>query len=387
MKIITRLTTLFGTLVLCAAPQALLASCGICGSDAAPMPPARHVCDPAMIRARTSGNSGTLDYSGSAGSSSSQADRQRQIQQWQQQQRKQREESLRKIQRTYEGLAAAQNAFKEAQRERELEWRQRELDESEQEERELRGELLRAEIELKRKQLEREAPEPEDSEAPLPSTYQPLRPDASDLADTLTPRPRPAPAQPLFRESLSSFLSSGPSPSPSRQSPSRVVTPSLPVTMDDTATRMALSAMMSDLISGSAGETARTPEPVVSARSQVSPASSAAKSVDEYRKRLEVNADDEWRVLKPLIENVLAARQAAGGTATMRSGVEAEALREALATHATTAVLKAHLEGLRARAGEAAVTKDARLEAEERRLRGVLTVRQEATAVLLGLLQ
>jgi Spy/CpxP family protein refolding chaperone len=135
-----------------------------------------------------------------------------------------------------------------------------------------------------------------------------------------------------------------------------------------------------------------------------------AAQIEEYRKRFEEGTktalkatDEEWTVLKPLIENVNTKLREArtssfgrgggstsgggstGGSETPRPGqAESQALKDALASDATSVEdIKAKLTALRnARKGAQAALAQAREE-----LRKVLTVRQEAALVNMGLLE
>jgi Spy/CpxP family protein refolding chaperone len=135
-----------------------------------------------------------------------------------------------------------------------------------------------------------------------------------------------------------------------------------------------------------------------------------AANIEEFRKRMEEGiktalkaTDEEWTVLKPLIENVTNKQRDArpsgfgrgggpssgggstGGSETPRPGqAEGAALKDALASDATSVEeIKAKLTALRnARKGAQAALAQARDE-----LRKVLTVRQEAALVNMGLLE
>jgi hypothetical protein len=140
----------------------------------------------------------------------------------------------------------------------------------------------------------------------------------------------------------------------------------------------------------------------------------SAANIEEFRKRMEDGiktalkaTDEEWTVLKPLIENVTTKQREArtssfgsfggsrgggtnpggstGGSETPRPGqAEAAALKDALASDATSVEdVKAKLTALRnARKNSQAALAQAREE-----LRKVLTVRQEAALVNMGLLE
>ncbi len=137
--------------------------------------------------------------------------------------------------------------------------------------------------------------------------------------------------------------------------------------------------------------------------------------MQNYRERLSVPHEDEWNVIEPRIQKVLDARRETGfgGLSGMvnvfsrgggsgagpgggergggRRGLfgsaaapspEEEALTQAVATNAPNTVLKATI----AQVQEARKAKQAKLEAAQEELRQVLSIRQEAIAVTLGLL-
>jgi hypothetical protein len=136
------------------------------------------------------------------------------------------------------------------------------------------------------------------------------------------------------------------------------------------------------------------------------PAQFQQRMLERYKERLEVTEDAEWKVMQPLIQKVLDARIAigAGGRGAVGRGGRpggngtqagrgqgpnpasvnpaAEALRKAIETKAPSAEVKPLLAGyLQYRKG-----KQADLEKAQEALRAVLTSRQEAIAVLAGLL-
>ncbi len=138
------------------------------------------------------------------------------------------------------------------------------------------------------------------------------------------------------------------------------------------------------------------------------------RMAERIRERLEVKNDDEWKILQARIEKVTQARREVGfgggfgGGAFGRRGgpggggpadnnqqrrgpggfgaepsPEAEALQKALEGKASNDEIKAKLASLR----EARKVKEANLEKAQEELRKVLTVRQEAEALLMGLLR
>jgi len=136
------------------------------------------------------------------------------------------------------------------------------------------------------------------------------------------------------------------------------------------------------------------------------PAQMQQRMLDNYRERLEITDDSEWKAVKPLIQKVMEARMAVGAggrggfgpggrrggdrnqaDSTQRRGPvqanpAAEALRRAVDEKAPAPELKAAL----AKYLEYRKDKRADLEKAQDALRGVLTARQESIAVLSGLL-
>jgi hypothetical protein len=132
--------------------------------------------------------------------------------------------------------------------------------------------------------------------------------------------------------------------------------------------------------------------------------------MDRYKEILEVNSDDEWAAIQPLVQKVMDARRDAGGFGGMRGMFgrgnrnggdntnnaqtqrnnpfggtpmpEQEALQKAIDAKASDADMKAAL----AKYIEARKAKQAELTKAQDDLRAVLTVRQEAIASLNGLL-
>jgi hypothetical protein len=132
------------------------------------------------------------------------------------------------------------------------------------------------------------------------------------------------------------------------------------------------------------------------------PAQMQQMLLERYKEMLEVTDNDEWSAIKPLIQKVMEARLA--GFAGMGRGMmggpgrggpgggppgmfgqtmpEAEALQKAIDAKASKAEIKAAL-GKFVAARQA--KKSELLQAQDN-LRKVLTTRQEATAILNGLL-
>jgi hypothetical protein len=140
------------------------------------------------------------------------------------------------------------------------------------------------------------------------------------------------------------------------------------------------------------------------------PAQLQQRMMDRYRERLEITDDAEWNAVRPLIQNVMDARLAAGaaGRGTMgrgprrggqgnqtagnqtaasprpspgRENPDAEDLQKAIDAKAPAPEMKAAL----AKYLEHRKAKQADLEKARDALRAVLTSRQEAIATLSGL--
>jgi len=136
--------------------------------------------------------------------------------------------------------------------------------------------------------------------------------------------------------------------------------------------------------------------------------------MQRYREQLEIQSDEEWKAIQPLIENVFQAQSqvriggfgggrrggptngaqpdlATGGTRRTGRGPRTDtpsnpdliALRNAVDAKAPPAEIKARLAKLR----ETLKEKEAALTKAQEQLRQVLTARQEAIAVMDGLLK
>jgi 5-methylcytosine-specific restriction endonuclease McrBC regulatory subunit McrC len=143
-------------------------------------------------------------------------------------------------------------------------------------------------------------------------------------------------------------------------------------------------------------------------RAQRDPAQMQTQRVNRYRELLEIKNDDEWKLLQPRIEKVLreqsearvrpdlgrnrrsTSTDAAGTPATTNttgrarlSNQDAEALKTASTSKLSKDEMTKRLQMFRAaqKAKEDALAKD------QEELRKLLTVRQEAIAVLNGLLK
>jgi hypothetical protein len=143
------------------------------------------------------------------------------------------------------------------------------------------------------------------------------------------------------------------------------------------------------------------------------PAQMQERRMENLKDALEVNNDDEWNAMKPLVQKVMEAQrdsfqrgmgrggfggrrggqggggdQGGGGGNAMRRGPggepspEAEALRKAIDAKASTGEIKAAM----VRYVESRKTKQEQLKTAQENLRKVLTARQEAIATLDGLL-
>jgi len=160
---------------------------------------------------------------------------------------------------------------------------------------------------------------------------------------------------------------------------------------------------------GDAGQGARGRGGPGGGRGNFDPAQMQQMFLERTREDLEVKADDEWKVMEPLVQKVMDARRQVEGD-RMRGmfgrrgrdrggdnggdqgprrggffgqpGPEAEALQRAIDGKASTSELKAAL----AKFIQARKVKQAELEKAQTELRGVLSLRQEAIATANGLL-
>jgi len=151
-------------------------------------------------------------------------------------------------------------------------------------------------------------------------------------------------------------------------------------------------------------------------RGDFNPEQFRQRMMERYREQLEVKGDDEWKVIEPRITKVMEARRDAGGFGGFGRGgpgggrrggegdqggdrrregkddrrrgfggepnPDAEALQKAIESKASADEIKAKLAKYR----ESRKTKEANLAKAQDELRKVLSVRQEASAVLMGLL-
>jgi hypothetical protein len=146
-------------------------------------------------------------------------------------------------------------------------------------------------------------------------------------------------------------------------------------------------------------------------RGDFDPEQMRQRMMERYREQLEIKSDDEWKVIQPRIELITEARREVGfggfgrgfgrrggpggpggdqGDRGGRGGgfrggdpsPEAEALQKAIEAKAPNDEIKAKLAKYR----EARKEKEAKLAKAQDELRQVLSVRQEASAVMMGLL-
>jgi Spy/CpxP family protein refolding chaperone len=144
-------------------------------------------------------------------------------------------------------------------------------------------------------------------------------------------------------------------------------------------------------------------------RGNFDPAQMQERMMARYKEMLEITADDEWKAIEPLVAKINEARRdvSFGGMARMmrppggggpggqggpggggRRGFggepapEEEALQKAVDSKSGSAELKAAMAKMR----EARKAKEAKLATAQDNLRQVLTARQEAQAMLAGLL-
>jgi len=180
--------------------------------------------------------------------------------------------------------------------------------------------------------------------------------------------------------------------------------------MRGTTKQLFLTAGLATLLVGAGNALAQGGGGGGGGRGNFDPAQFAQMRLDRAKESLEITNDAEWTVLQPLVQKVYDAEAAVprgmrggrrggpnggpgggpggpGGAGAGRFGgtpsPEVQALQTAIEAKASPDQLKAKLAALRdaRKEKEAAVTK------AQEDLRKVLTVRQEASAVLIGLLQ
>ncbi|HXJ56781.1 MAG TPA: hypothetical protein VNU68_08965 [Verrucomicrobiae bacterium] len=180
-----------------------------------------------------------------------------------------------------------------------------------------------------------------------------------------------------------------------------------------TLNRIMIAAGLATLLGAATGSALAQDRP---GRGNFDPEQFRQRAMERYREQLEVKNDDEWKVISTRIDKVLDARReigfggprgfgrgggggGGGGTGggggggdqggDRRSrfggdpGPEADALQKALDAKASPDELKAKLAKYR----EARKAKEAKLTQAQDELRKILSVRQEAAAVMGGLLQ
>jgi hypothetical protein len=146
-------------------------------------------------------------------------------------------------------------------------------------------------------------------------------------------------------------------------------------------------------------------------RGNFDPEQMRQRMMERYREQLEIKGDDEWKAIEPRVTKVMEARRDVGfgggfgfrGSGAPRRGgddgdrreagrrrefggqpsPEAEALQKAIEAKASNEEIKTKLAKFR----DARKAKEANLTKAQDELRKVLTVRQEASAVMMGLLQ
>jgi len=141
-------------------------------------------------------------------------------------------------------------------------------------------------------------------------------------------------------------------------------------------------------------------------RGNFNPEEFRQRMMDRYREQLEVKNDDEWKLIEGRIEKVMEARREAGnnlrfgGFGGRRGGPggqggpggrgpgggepnpEVEGLQKALESNASSDVIKTKIAALRA----SRKASQAKLDKAQADLSKVLSVRQEATALMMGLI-
>jgi len=125
------------------------------------------------------------------------------------------------------------------------------------------------------------------------------------------------------------------------------------------------------------------------------------RMMDNIKERLEFTNDTDWNAVQPLVQKVMDARRetmaggfgrfgrrggngggGGGGAFGAQANPDAEALQQAIDSNAPAAQIKTLLDKYRA----SQKARQAKLESAQADLRKVLTQKQEAQAVLMGLL-
>ncbi len=149
-----------------------------------------------------------------------------------------------------------------------------------------------------------------------------------------------------------------------------------------------------------------TPDGGTGGRGNFSPEDAQARMLTALRERLGITNDEEWGLISTRITAVMEVRRAAGGAGggmlfgggrggpppggggdrggrgTRASNPEVAALQAAITDNLTEAEIKSRLERVR----EARRDNEAKVQKAQEDLRALLSVKQEATAVLFGLL-
>lgn len=167
-----------------------------------------------------------------------------------------------------------------------------------------------------------------------------------------------------------------------------------------------LSAALLMSVGNAFGQEQKTEKPDPAAQPQrggrgnFDPEQFRQRMMENYREQLDAKDDAEWKLIEARIQKVMDARReigfggmgfgrgGRGGDARGRGGrgetsPEADALHKAIEAKASAEELKAKLAKFR----DARKEKEANLEQAQDELRKVLSVRQEAAAVLAGLLK
>lgn len=178
--------------------------------------------------------------------------------------------------------------------------------------------------------------------------------------------------------------------------------------MHTLAKLFSLATLASTLIAAPATLAQQGPPQDRGGRGNFDPEQMRARMIERYREQLEITSDDEWKVIEARVNKVMEARrnsmtgrggmgfmaprggndgqQNRGGNRGNRgfggSSPEAEDLQAALEAKASSDEIKTKLAKLR----DAKKAQQAALAKAQDDLRQVLSVRQEAAAVLMGLL-
>lgn len=139
-------------------------------------------------------------------------------------------------------------------------------------------------------------------------------------------------------------------------------------------------------------------------RGNFDPAQMQQRIMERYREQLEIKGDDEWKAIEPLVTKINEARRDVGFGGMPRGMMgrggqggnnpgggrgfggdpmpELEALQKAIESNASAADIKSALAKYR----DARKAKEAALAQAQDNLRKVLTTKQEAQAVMIGLM-